>query len=98
MQRQKNKPEVIDLSNESLTKVLEGLQYTKGVRSDQVFESVDTKQLKNKSLLLYLILVVGDSRLTLNGFSYSFGRRSIERANPKMSFPKQSRWSILKSK
>ncbi len=93
--KSKVQPDILGIDNDSLAKVLESLEYTKGVRSNSVFESVDIKELKDKSLLLYEILVGFSAHLTLNGFRYSFGS-AIERTHPDMKSPKQSRWTILK--
>jgi len=94
--KRKVQPDVIDLSNESLARVLESLEYRKAVRYDMAFESCPIKQLKNKSLLLFLILNHPNTRLTLNGYSYKFGS-TIERSNPdKIKPDKKSKWQILK--
>ncbi len=96
MLRRKQQSDVIDLSNESLQRVLESLKYRKGVRYDVTFESCPIKQLKNKSLLLFEILIGFNARITLNGYSYKFGS-TIERTNPDKIKPnKKSKWQILK--
>ena len=93
--KSKVQPDILGIDNDSLAKVLESFEYTKGLRSNSVFESVDIKNLKDKSLLLYEILVGFSARLTLNGYSYKFGS-TIERTHPDMKVPEQSRWTILK--
>ena len=89
--------DVIDLSNESLQRILESLEYRKAVRYNVAFESCSNKQLKNKSLVLFEVLVGFGARLTLNGYSYKFDSTTIERTNPDKIKPnKKSKWQILK--
>ncbi len=93
----KKQSNVMDLSNESLAQVLESLEYRKAVRYNVAFESCPVKQLKNKSWLLFEVLVGFNARLTLNGYSYKFKSSTIERTNPDKIKPnKKSKWQILK--
>jgi len=92
----KQKVNVMDLSNESLQRVLESLDYRKGVRYDRVLEHCPTKQLKNKSIILFEVLVGFNARITLNGYSYKFGSTTIERTNPdKIKPDKKRKWIPL---
>jgi len=92
----KQQSDVIDLSNNSLDKVLNSLEYRKHVRyGNRAFESCDIKQLKNKSLLLFLILGIPNTQLTLNGYNYKFGS-TIERTHPNKIKPdKKKKWIPL---
>jgi len=94
--KSKVQSDILGIDNNSLIKVLESFKWTKAVRSDQAFESTDIKNLKDRSLIMYEVLVGFSAHLTLNGFSYSFRGSIIERTHPDMKPPKQSRWTILK--
>lgn len=95
MLKRKQQTDVIDLSTESLQRVLESLKYRKGVRFDVAFEHCPFQQLKNKSLLLYEILLGFRVRLTLNGYSYRFDKHDVERTSDKIKPDKKRKWIPL---
>jgi len=91
--KNKVQPDVIDLSNESLTRVLESLKYRKGVRFDVAFEHCPFKQLQNKSLFLsHMLKNHFKSFLILGGYTYRFDRHDIERTHPNIKPDKQRKW------
>lgn len=91
----KKQPDVIDLSNESLRKVLESLEYRKAVRyGGMAFEYCQFDQLERKSMLLTAILK-GDifSGLIIGGYTYRFESKTIERTHPdKIKPDKKRKW------
>jgi len=92
--RKKQKPDVIDLSNESIGKMLDNLHYTKGVRQGVAFEAAELGEIGFKSRLLQLLLI--NKRLSFGDYYYKIDSKRIERTHPDMKPPKQSRWTILK--
>jgi len=92
--RKKQQSNVIDLSNESVGKMLDSLHYTKGVRQGVAFESAELGEIGFKSRLLQLLL--RNKRLSFGNYYYKIDSDRIERTHPDMKPPKQSRWSIIK--
>lgn len=92
--KRKQKPDVIDLSNESVAKILDSLHYTKGVRQGVAFESAELGEVGFKSRLLQLLLI--NKRLSFGKYFYKIDNTRIERTHPDLKPPEKSRWTILK--
>ena len=93
--RKKQQPNVIDLSNESVAKILDSLHYTKGVRQGVAFQSAELGEVGFKSRLLQLLLI--NKRLSFGDYYYKFDSKTIERTNPdKIKPDKPKKWTILK--
>jgi len=92
--RKKQQPDVIDLSNGSVAKILDSLHYTKGVRQGVAFESAELGEIGFKSRLLQLLLI--NKRLSFGDYYYKIDSNRIERTYPDLKPPKKSRWTILK--